>query len=786
MSSLHPLVVVVGLVAVLGAGGCSKAEPSQQAMATDAFVDKEERSFRGGGGAAAPAMRAKKAARAEMAMDEAMPAGLAAMAAPAAPSEMASAALSVEGGAAPAAAAAPTRAWFPETFLFAPRVLTDAEGNATIQARVPDRLTTWRVLALAHSRQGAQAGTVTTFPSQLPVSVDIVTPPFLVAGDRIALPVQLANLTDSPQRRPLNVRATGARLEGGSSTQNIPAQGTTSTTLWLQTSAPGTVAIEAGIGDDAVIRSVDVVATGQPRRVELSGTLAAPRILQLSTTDPQGTPIAGSGKLAVRVFPGALAVLRSEQLAAPGRASVDDDGHLMGLSALLPSLSARLGTPVDDKALLRLRRLAAQRLARHALSPSVASATALAGGAVAHDPDSLLGRTGEHLVAFLAREQRPDGTWGGGGGITVQQLLVTTADALVPLQAAATAAGTAAGLGDDARAEARRRATAATIRARGAMERLLPQADDAYTAAAVVMAGAVDDATRVVLQQKIMAAIVTDDDGTRRLAIDEGVVRADGQGPDPVEATARAIMALQDFPAASAVLPDLGAFVLSSYRPGRGFGDGATNRVALLAVAEVFKDPLPQQVTVTVKANDVVIGTEVLQGDRLHDVLTVSGALATLGESVQVSLSSDPPLPGLSFVVGVDWSVPLAPPSAEAGLSLERELPKTLRVGVPVDVTLRAVAPGGQPMTVTLGLPAGVDAVARSLEKLQEGGTIDSFTVVDGTITLQVPARAQGELFVARVQAVPTLAGTVRERQVSVSVGGSEVFMPPMVWRIER
>jgi hypothetical protein len=360
--------------------------------------------------------------------------------------------------------------------------------------------------------------------------------------------------------------------------------------------------------------------------------------------------------------------------------------------------------------------------------------------------------------------------------------LVTTADALVPLQAAATAAG----LSDDARALAQRRATAATIRARGAMERLLPQADDAYTAAVVVMAGAVDDATRVVLQQKIMAAIVTDDDGTRRLGIDDGVVRADGQGPDPVEATARAIVALQDFPAASAVLPDLGAFVLSSYRPGRGFGDGATNRVALLAVAEVFKDPLPQQVTVTVKANDVVIGTEVLQGDRLHDVLTVSGALATLGETVQVSLSSDPPLPGLSFVVGVDWSVPHAPPSAEAGLSVERQLPKTLRVGVPVDVTLRAVAPGGQPMTVTLGLPAGVDAVTRSLEQLQEGGTITSFTVVEGTITLQVPARAQGELMLVSVQVVPTLAGTVRERLVSVGVGGSEVFMPPMVWRIER
>ena len=166
----------------------------------------------------------------------------------------------------------------------------------------------------------------------------------------------------------------------------------------------------------------------------------------------------------------------------------------------------------------------------------------------------------------------------------------------------------------------------------------------------------------------------------------------------------------------------------------------------------------------------------VLQGDRLHDVLTVSGALVTLGETMQVSLSSDPPLPGLSFVLGVDWSVPHAPPSAEAGLSVERELPKTLRVGVPVDVTLRAVAPGGQPMTVTLGLPAGVDAVTRSLEQLQEGGTITSFTVVEGIITLQVPARAQGELMLVSVQVVPTLAGTVRERLAQDGGGGVEVL----------
>ncbi|MGI5865882.1 MAG: alpha-2-macroglobulin family protein, partial [Myxococcales bacterium] len=57
-------------------------------------------------------------------------------------------------------AATPSRAWFPETFLFDPLVVTDEQGKASVPVRVPDRLTSWRVLALAHSRDGAQAGAV--------------------------------------------------------------------------------------------------------------------------------------------------------------------------------------------------------------------------------------------------------------------------------------------------------------------------------------------------------------------------------------------------------------------------------------------------------------------------------------------------------------------------------------------------------------------------------------------------------------------------------------------------
>src|SRR5204862_3628980 len=83
--------------------------------------------------------------------------------------------------------AAQTRAWFPETFLFAPLVVTNSDGVATHAVRVPDRLTTWRVLALAHSRAGAQAGAETSFRGKMPTYLDPVEPDFMKSGEEGSL-----------------------------------------------------------------------------------------------------------------------------------------------------------------------------------------------------------------------------------------------------------------------------------------------------------------------------------------------------------------------------------------------------------------------------------------------------------------------------------------------------------------------------------------------------------------------------------------------------------------------
>lgn len=668
---------------------------------------------------------------------------------------------------------AATRSWFPETFLFAPRVITDDNGAANVDVLVPDRLTTWRVLALAHSRNGAQSGAVTTLIGNLPVSIDVVVPPFLLVGDRVSLPVQVVNSTDAAVSRALTTTIEGGRLSGLPGTVRVDARGSTTSMASLETPRPGEVVVVANVGsDDSVRRTIPVRSGGRPARVEHSGTLAAPRSFGLPL---EAGVLPGTVHATLTVFPGALGILRAELQSAPDRSSLDDDGYLLSLTGHARALGIKLGAPVDEKVLVRLTRLATQRAARRSVSPELMAAMRLAPGALAHDSTTLLSRNGEHLAAFVARSQRPDGTFAGADGWPLQRLIVATADGLAAVRAGGqTEAG-------------QRRAAAATVRARGAFERFAKQIDDPYTAAVVVASGAVQGEQKTSLCTLVQSALEKRGDGSQVLPAPIGVVRADGSAPTDVEATAWAILALQDFAPAAKVLPDLGASVLQAYRAGRGFGDGATNVVALDAVMLLFSAPLPQKVAVSLRVNDKVVGSDALEGARLQEVLTLDADLDdAAGGALAVTVTADPPVPGLSYVLAVRSAVPWPKAPADAGLNVTVSV-SDLRVGATSDVVLRAVAPGGAALRVTWGVPAGVDVVRASLQRLVDDRIIHSFDVVDGVVTLNVPARNQGELFTARIQIVPTLAGALHTQVASVQLMGrpdTAVYLPPTVWTI--
>ncbi|RKG96499.1 hypothetical protein D7V97_35540, partial [Corallococcus sp. CA053C] len=669
------------------------------------------------------------------------------------------------------AAAAPTRAWFPETFLFEPLVVTDASGAATVPVRVPDRLTQWRVLALAHSRSGAQAGAVTSFAGTLPTYVDPVLPPFLRAGDTVRLPVQVVNTTDKEVVAALKVDARGAQVEDGARTVKVPARGSAVAMVTVRAQGAGPVTVRASLGDtDAVVRDFDVWATGQPVVQTRGGSLAAPRTLSLvGPADAQP----GSERVRLQVYPGALGVVRAELAAVERRpADVAADAYALLLAGQAPELLKALGETPDAEALKALSLVAGQRVLRAARAPSVDVATRLAEGALAHPQNPVLARLGERLVGQVAKAQRPDGTCQGGEGWTLQRLLVATADCARTVRAAT---GTP---------EGKQRALAFTARSAGVFERYLPQVKDGYTAAVLLAEGAVSGSVADALRTRVRDALKQGADGTASLPVEPGMVRADGAGPSEVEATAMAVLALQGD--AKAPLADLGAFLLAHYTPGQGWGDGQANRVGLRAALVLFREPLPAQVRVTLARDGQTVTEGTYDAKALREVLALEAAAPGSAGTHAWTVRAEPAVPGLGFSLSLAAAVPWKS-EAKGGLQLAVVAPKEARVGQLSDVRVQLGAPSSLPLLFQQELPAGVQVDPASLEALVASGQVTSWDVQDGALSLRLPPRAQGELVQVYFRVLPTLAGTLQAGASRLGVPGRPDLassLSPTTWAV--
>ncbi|MCY1036605.1 hypothetical protein OV207_34530 [Corallococcus sp. BB11-1] len=669
-------------------------------------------------------------------------------------------------------APAPTRAWFPETFLFEPLVVTDASGQATVPVRVPDRLTQWRVLALAHSRSGAQAGAVTSFAGTLPTYVDPVLPPFLRAGDTVRLPVQVVNTTDKEVVAQLKVDVRGAQVEAGARTVKVPARGSAVELVTVRAQGAGPVTVRASLGDaDAVVRDFDVWATGQPVLQTRGGSLAAPRTLSL---DGAADAQAGSERVRLQVFPGALGVMRAELAAVERRpAGAAADAYALLLAGQAPALLASLGETPDADALKSLARVAAQRVLRAARAPSVDVATRIAEGALAHPDNPVLARLGERLAAQVAQAQRPDGTCQGGDGWPLQRLLVATADCARTVRAAV---GTDAG---------KQRAAAFTARSAGVFERYLPQVKDGYTAAVLLAEGAVTGSVADALRARVREAVKQGADGTASLPVEPGTMRADGVEPSVVEATAMAVLALQGD--AKAPLADLGAFLLAHYSPGYGWGDGQANRVGLRAALALFRQPLPSQVRVTLERDGKVVTEGTYDAKALREVLSLEAAAPGSAGTHAWTVRAEPAVPGLGFSLTLAATVPWKR-EAQGGLELTVDGPTQARVGQLSDVRVVVGAPSSLPLRFQQELPAGVQVDAASLDALVSSGRAESWEVQDGLLSLRIAPRTEGAAPVqVAFRVLPTLAGTLQAGASRLDVPGQPgitSLLPPTTWAV--
>jgi len=99
--------------------------------------------------------------------------------------------------------------------IFAPSVKTDAYGKATVDVKLPDNLTRYRVMAVSVDSGKRFGGGESSLTARQPLMVRPSAPRFMNFGDKIELPVVVQNQTDKDMAVNVAVRATNATLTNG-------------------------------------------------------------------------------------------------------------------------------------------------------------------------------------------------------------------------------------------------------------------------------------------------------------------------------------------------------------------------------------------------------------------------------------------------------------------------------------------------------------------------------------------------------------------------------------------
>lgn len=98
--------------------------------------------------------------------------------------------------------------------LFAPSVLTGADGRAAVPVTLPDNLTRYRVMVVAASGDEHFGSTASTITARRPLMVRPAAPRFANFGDRFELPVVVQNQTDRAMTVDVVLQASNLTLGG--------------------------------------------------------------------------------------------------------------------------------------------------------------------------------------------------------------------------------------------------------------------------------------------------------------------------------------------------------------------------------------------------------------------------------------------------------------------------------------------------------------------------------------------------------------------------------------------
>lgn len=208
------------------------------------------------------------------------------------------------------------RQWFPETLFWAPQVITDDTGRATVDVpNVADSITTWRMVASAVSARGEMGGMTGGLRVFQDFFVDPDLPVALTQGDRVELPVAVYNWLAEPQTVELTLaESAGVRLLDGEPKKSVRMEGNSVGVvrfpITVERIGSWKVRVDArgskGLAD-AIERTVRVLPDGKEVDFGASNRLGA-TARETVTIPPEAVP--GASVLLVKLLPGTFAEVK--------------------------------------------------------------------------------------------------------------------------------------------------------------------------------------------------------------------------------------------------------------------------------------------------------------------------------------------------------------------------------------------------------------------------------------------------------------------------------------------
>ncbi|HEY0987383.1 MAG TPA: alpha-2-macroglobulin family protein, partial [Kofleriaceae bacterium] len=248
---------------------------------------------------------------------------------------------------------------------FSPAVKTDAAGKATVEVKLPDNLTRYRVVAIAVAGERQFGKGESAVTARLPVMVRPSPPRFLNFGDTFELPVVVQNQTDAAMTVRVAVRTTNAALTAGAGRElSVPANDRVEVRFPAAAELAGTARFQvvgaAGTASDAAELALPVWTPATTEAFATYGVIDDGAIKQ---------PVALPGKV-VTVFGGLEVTTASTNLAAltdailylvryPFECAEQRSSRILGIAALkdvlaafhareLPSVSAMQASVASD------------------------------------------------------------------------------------------------------------------------------------------------------------------------------------------------------------------------------------------------------------------------------------------------------------------------------------------------------------------------------------------------------------------------------------------------------